>query len=113
MGKRLVIPSDTTRYTLKDCRTFWSRLKGYMFDQEPMVQAVLLNHCSSIHTFGMRFALDVFFLDESNRVLQEIRDVLPGKLLFSIKGTKHVLETPSGMLPSLKPDMQVRIEDET
>jgi uncharacterized membrane protein (UPF0127 family) len=37
--------------------------------------------CKSIHTFGMKEALDVAFIDRQGRVLQVARDLPPGRLL--------------------------------
>src|SRR5437763_16273923 len=48
----------------------------------PAGHALLIPHCRSVHTFGMRFPLDVTFLDERGRVLRLERDVAPRRVLF-------------------------------
>jgi uncharacterized protein len=43
--------------------------------------ALLFPRCRSIHTFGMRFAIDVVFLDSGGRVARIASDVRPGRVL--------------------------------
>lgn len=42
---------------------------------------LLIPRCRSIHTFGMRFAIDVFFLDPAGGVVERRLRVPPGRLL--------------------------------
>lgn len=46
---------------------------------------LLIPRCRSIHTFGMRFPLDVFFLDQSESVVRQCVSVPPGRCLFTMK----------------------------
>jgi len=55
-------------------------MRGLLFAPESDDLMVLLP-CHDIHTFGMRYAVDVAFLDGSGKVLQSRRDVLPNKRL--------------------------------
>ena len=57
-----------------------SRLRGLLFSQESDDLMVLLP-CRDVHTFGMRYAIDVAFLDAQGFVLRAERDVLPNKRL--------------------------------
>jgi uncharacterized protein len=43
--------------------------------------ALLFPRCRSVHTFGMRFAIDVVFLDSSGRVLRIASAVRPRRLV--------------------------------
>ncbi len=43
--------------------------------------ALLIERCGSVHTVGMRFALDLVFLDRDWRVVRVVRDVRPGRLM--------------------------------
>jgi uncharacterized membrane protein (UPF0127 family) len=47
----------------------------------PERHALLLRPCASLHTFGMRFPIDVVFADAEGRALRVIRDVPPRRLL--------------------------------
>jgi uncharacterized protein len=55
---------------------------------------LLLPRCRSVHTFGMRFPLDVLFLDAEGRVLDLRRAVPPGRVIRSPRAMA-VLELPS------------------
>jgi uncharacterized membrane protein (UPF0127 family) len=57
-------------------------------------EGLLIPSCSSVHTFGMRFPLDVLFLDDEERVLEVRRRVPPGRVL-RCPGAMAVLELPS------------------
>src|SRR5438093_12092768 len=54
---------------------------------------MLLERCRSIHTFGMRFAIDVVYLDRTFSVLA-VRLVPPGRVTIPRPGVRHVLECP-------------------
>jgi uncharacterized protein len=69
-----------------------ARLLGLaLLDDIPDDIGLLIRHCSSIHTFGMRFALDVDFLDESGRVIRRAEAVPPRRVLWC-RGAVAVLE---------------------
>lgn len=55
--------------------------------------ALLIPRCSSVHTIGMRYALDIAFIDGHGIVLRAERNVMPGHLL-SCRGAAFALERP-------------------
>jgi uncharacterized membrane protein (UPF0127 family) len=55
---------------------------------------LLIPRCRSVHTFGMRFRLDLLFLDEEGRVIELRRAVPPGRFV-RCPGAAAVLELPS------------------
>lgn len=65
-------------------------------DIEEAGSGLLIPRCSAVHTFGMRFDLDITFCDRSLRPLREVRGVCPRRLL-SHRGAWAVLEVPSGL----------------
>ncbi|MEZ5511100.1 MAG: DUF192 domain-containing protein [Gammaproteobacteria bacterium] len=77
--------------------TFWSRLVGLLnrssLDDD---QGILLIPCTSIHTFGMRFAIDVVFLDRDGRVLGFADGVKSNRIRTAPRGTVMVLEVADG-----------------
>ena len=50
-----------------------------------------------IHTLGMRFAIDVVFLDTPGKVLRIAAAVAPQRLRFAPRGTHSVLELSAGL----------------
>jgi uncharacterized membrane protein (UPF0127 family) len=83
----------TDRYPVaKDFRT---RLRGLAWrDRADAGSGLLIPRCSSVHTFGMRFALDLFFLDRAGRVIAVRRRVPPRRVVWQ-RGAAAVLEIPS------------------
>jgi uncharacterized protein len=61
-------------------------------------EGLLLEPCSSIHTLGMRFPIDVLFLDAEGAVLRALRDVAPWRVPAPVRGARMVLELPAGTL---------------
>jgi uncharacterized membrane protein (UPF0127 family) len=55
---------------------------------------LLLPRCASVHTFGMRFRVDLLFLDARGRPLAILRGVPPCRLAGH-RGAAAVLEIPS------------------
>ena len=58
-------------------------------------EALLLPGCASVHTFGMRYAIDVVFLDPLGRVLRVARGLRPWRVA-SEPGAAAVLELRAG-----------------
>ena len=57
-------------------------------------EGLLIPGCRSVHTFGMRFRIDLFFLDEAGRVVELHREVPPGRFVRCAAAIA-VLEVPS------------------
>jgi hypothetical protein len=55
---------------------------------------LLIPRCASVHTFAMRFALDLVFLDGAEGELAVHLGVPPGRLFWH-RGAAAVLELPS------------------
>jgi uncharacterized protein len=76
--------------------TFLKRLAGYMFRRKPHHSAILIKPCNSIHTFFMRFDLDVLFIDENMKVIKEIKALKPWRVVMPVKDAVAVIEKKSG-----------------
>jgi hypothetical protein len=76
-----------------------SRLVGLAFlDRDRAPQGLLIPRCRSVHTYGMRFPLDLFFLGSTGRPLVAVREVGPGHRV-RVPRAAAVLELPSGADP--------------
>ncbi len=70
-------------------------------------EGLLIVPCGSIHSFGMRFAIDALFLDREARVLKQVESLPPGRLAFGPLGrlwrpwALQCLELPAGTLAGL------------
>jgi len=75
---------------------FRSRLLGLAWmDRGEAGPGLLIPSCASVHTFGMRFALDLCFLDEVGTIVCLRRAVGPRRVIFC-RGADAVLEIPAG-----------------
>ncbi len=77
-------------------RSYRARLLGLalLADLDPGM-ALLIPRCSSVHTFGMRFPLDIAFLDSAGRELRLVHTARPGRVVAH-RGAAAVLEWRSG-----------------
>jgi uncharacterized membrane protein (UPF0127 family) len=59
--------------------------------------ALLIERCGAVHTVGMRFALDLVFLDRAWRVARVVRGVPRGRLaVCGGRSAVRVLESEAG-----------------
>ncbi|MFZ5643885.1 MAG: DUF192 domain-containing protein [Bacillota bacterium] len=79
--------------------SFMSRLTGLMGKKEmPDGYALLLKPCSQIHTFFMKFSIDVIFLDRNWTARHIIENMLPWRISPFVPGAKFAAELPGGKL---------------
>jgi uncharacterized protein len=79
-----------------EANTLASRLLGLALLRDlPSGHALLIPDCRSVHTFGMRFPIDVAFLDDSGRPLR-IERAVPRRRLLACRRAFAVLEAPAG-----------------
>ncbi|HKF79628.1 MAG TPA: DUF192 domain-containing protein [Thermoleophilaceae bacterium] len=77
-------------------RSFRARLLGLALRRAPPRHALLIPRCRCVHTFGMRFALDLVWLDADGQVLAVDRRVGPGRVVAR-RGAWAVLEAPASL----------------
>ncbi|HEX7370630.1 MAG TPA: DUF192 domain-containing protein [Rhodanobacteraceae bacterium] len=65
-------------------------------------EALLLVPCNSVHTFWMRYALDLVFLDADERVLGWVEGLRPWRAKTWLRA-KYTLELAAGGLGTLRP----------
>jgi uncharacterized membrane protein (UPF0127 family) len=79
--------------------SFFARFRGLMGRAElPTGHGLLLDGDNSIHTFFMRFPIDVVFLDRQQRVVHLMHRVVPWRVSKIIWRARSVLELPPGTL---------------
>jgi uncharacterized membrane protein (UPF0127 family) len=64
-------------------------------------EGLWLERCWGVHTVGMRFSLDILFLDAEFRIVAFERNVRPGRLAVVYASSYHVIELPAGTLDPL------------
>jgi hypothetical protein len=74
---------------------FRARLLGLaLLDRAAAGPGLLIPRCAAVHTFGMRFPLDLYFLGPAGEVL-EVRRTVPPRRFVSCPGATAVLEVPA------------------
>ena len=78
---------------------WYRRFMGLMF-RKTMANShgLLLDPCSSIHTFNMKFNIDTIYLDKDNVIIHLDEDVPKGKIRPFVKNSQKVLEINSGLI---------------
>jgi uncharacterized membrane protein (UPF0127 family) len=75
----------------------WDRLVGLLgrrsLDQG---EGLWIEPCNSVHMFGMRFAIDVVFVDASSRVVAVVDTLRPWRMTLPVPGARSALELPAG-----------------
>ena len=73
-----------------------NRLKGLLGKKGlTMQQGLLISPCNSVHTVGMKFDIDVIFLNKQNQVIKIKQSVKPTRMVSCFR-SKKVLELASG-----------------
>lgn len=72
-----------------------ARLLGLaLLRREQAGAGLLLPRCASVHTLGMRFRIDVYFLGAAGDVVAVRRCVRPGRIVAA-RRARAVLEVPA------------------
>ena len=83
--------------SLEEARSTRARLKGLLGKKEISPDFGLhITYFNSIHTFFMKFSIDVLFVDRSSRVIEWLVEVPPGRLVFPRWRAHSVIECAAG-----------------
>jgi uncharacterized protein len=90
--------------------SLWARARG-LLGRDGIEGAILLTPCSSIHTLGMRFGIDVAYLTKDLRIISTAQ-VPPNRLCMVRLRSRHVLEAELGKFTEwgIRPDGRLEIE---
>ncbi len=84
-------------------RTFKTRFKGLLGRAElPTGDGLLIVPCRQVHTFFMKFVIDVVFLDKKDRVIGIHHELAPWRLSSYHPDARSTLELPAGTLKSTR-----------
>lgn len=100
--------NDIAVCTAFHANRFMLRLRGLL--GRPQLtdnQGLLLTPCAQVHTLGMRYSLDIVFLDKTGIVTKCITGLKPNRFAASIKAY-HALELRAGYLQ----ECQIKVGDQ-
>lgn len=84
---------------VKIADNFISRTIGLISKKEiSHAEGLLIKPCCSIHTFFMRFEIDVLFINRKNEVVALYENVKPWKVLPIHPSSHYVVELCSGLI---------------
>lgn len=99
MALRLQGSNKTLIPRLEVANTLWKRMKGLIGrEQLSDDQGLWIPKCNSVHTFFMRFPIDLVFVDSEMVVRRTFRAVQPGRLILPVWGATSVIECSAGFL---------------
>ncbi len=77
----------------------WERLVG-LLGRKSLAdgEGLLLQGTRNVHTIGMRFAIDVMYLDPANRVLYTVNALPPNRIALWRWGVHSALELSAGAI---------------
>jgi len=79
---------------------FWSRAKGLLGLKTLDNRSTLwISDCNSIHTFFMKFSIDLVFVDRDLKVCAVHRNVRPWRFRGPVWKAKSVFEFSTGAVP--------------
>ena len=80
-------------------QTMFSRMRGLLAkDTFCAGEALILQPADSIHTFFMRFPIDVIFLDDQGKVLKIKENLAPFRLCLAPRRAAKVIELPANTI---------------
>ena len=101
--------ADKVRY----CRGFWERLRGLLGRPKLSdTEALWLSSCRAVHTFGMRYAIDAYFLNAKNEVVAVLKNLQPNRISPYYLKARSVLEFSAGEGRRCLPGDRLGLEEE-
>jgi uncharacterized protein len=83
-----------SRSTTGVARGWRERLIGLAWARKPRLDALLIPRCRSVHTFGMRFPLDLYWLGPDGAIVRVDREVARRRIARCAQA-RAVIEVPS------------------
>lgn len=92
------LKTDTVIFnSLEKPTSFIKRNNGLMFRKKLQDhEALMITGCNFIHTFFMKFSIDVIYLSKKMEIKTIKRDVKPYRLTLPVFGASSVIECTAG-----------------
>lgn len=103
--KTQIVKRESGEVLLSSClltENSWERMKGLLAHESlSSDEGLWISPCTSIHTFFMKFPIDVAFLDKSGKILSIYSAMKPWRLSGIHFKAAGVLEMQAGLLNSM------------
>ncbi|MCR3956868.1 MAG: DUF192 domain-containing protein [Gudongella sp.] len=103
MASRMMVNGMVVLEKIIMADTYTKRLQGLLGrkgleDKEGM----MIVPCNSIHTYRMKFPIDVLFVDRDNIVVKVLRDFRPGRMGPFVFKSHFVMEAEAGTFAGIE-----------
>jgi uncharacterized protein len=85
---------------IKELKNFWDKAMGMLMLEKP--EAIFFKTRWGIHTFGVKWPIDVAVLDQNERVVKMVWGLKPNRIWLWNPIYNSVVELPAGDLKRLK-----------
>ena len=94
--------ADCVIQNVSKTSNFLERMRGLLISS-PLTEneGLLIAPCSSVHTIGMRYAIDLVFLDRQLTIVKTVRSLKPWRIAAS-NASSMVLELAADSLDKLQ-----------
>jgi uncharacterized protein len=90
--------------------TMLGRMRGFLLRPRPEAgEGIFLTPCRGVHMYGMRFPLDVLFVDSQGTVLALHADLQPGRRTPVYRAARYAIELPSGTIEASRTEVGDRL----
>ncbi len=97
---------------VRRARGFAERVRGFLgADDVPEGTCLVLTGAKQVHTFGMRFDIDVVFTDAHGKILHLVERMVPNRMTRVVLRSRIVLELKAGAAAGLTTGDRVAIRD--
>ncbi len=99
----MYLNNSNIKFEVFTATNFFSRAAGLLFRKKLKEnQCLLISPCTSIHTIGMRYNIDIVFIDAFGYVTDIHYDVEPFRVVSSSRNACSVVEFLGGTLRKYK-----------
>ena len=103
MASRMSVNGKVVLERIIMADTYTKRLQGLLgrkgLDER---EGMMILPCNSIHTYRMKFPIDVLFVDRDNVVVKVLRDFKPGRMGPLVFKSHFVMEAEAGVFKDVK-----------
>ena len=97
--QRAIVNGVSLADRLRPAHTHWTRLRGLLGTRRlESGQGLWIKPCNQVHMFGMRYAIDVVFLDDTGRIVGLTEALAPWRVSPLVKAATSVIELPAGTI---------------
>jgi len=97
MASRMMVNGKIVLDKIIMADTYSKRLQGLLGRKGlEEREGMMIVPCNSIHTYRMKFPIDVLFVDKNNFVLKILRDFKPGRMGPLVFKSHFVMEAEAG-----------------